>query len=645
MTPKSEILDNLIATIVENTVGDVTATDILTVFQQIIDSYLHQEDSINHNDLANLNLDDYKHLTAIQLTALETIISTYADKIDTTDAQTLANTAESNSNAYADSVSSNAENNAKSYADTLVVGLLDDRGNYDASVDLFPSSGGSGTAGAIKKGDLWTVSVSGTLGGVDVSIGDAIRALSDTPGQTSANWNITENNLGYVPENSLNKKTDIEANKTSNTFFAPIKAIYDWAVGLFQPMLVSGTNIKTINGNSILGSGDLLLDGVFGIPDSNGKYTFYSSLTLAFASASNGQVVEMFADYTETGAVTVTFPVGVSLQGNGHTYKHTHASATHTFKFNQSDKYNVKNLTIERTNATAGAIVLLGTPDLYGGQPAISVYVIADGLTIKTNRYATYGSGTAVFDIVGANIFLSGSGQVYSSTLKKCTVYGDSLSTVTIVQNSTIHNTNVYHLGNQPSLSQCYAFNSTVTATLASACSEMIEVANCYFICGSGTCIAPSGMSPKYSNSLFIAASGVVFGQNSGYCEVNNCTLKSYTNVTVSTSAGVMFNGCRFIAYGSAVVDSGNAYYSNCSFYCYYNNAGGHAFTSRISAINFITNCDFRVTNASANCIYAASATTNKYSGCNFIGATTPVHANVTQGISTTKDNQGNILI
>ena len=333
MTPKSEILDNLIATIVENTTGDVTATDILTVFQQIIDSYLHQEDSINHNDLANLNLGDYKHLTAIQLTALETIISTYADKIDSTDAQALADTAESNSNAYADSVSSNAENNAKSYADTLVVGLLDDRGNYDASVDLFPSLGGSGTAGAIKKGDLWTVSVSGTLGGVDVSIGDAIRALSDTPGQTSANWNITENNLGYVPENSLNKKTDIEANKTSNTFFAPIKAIYDWAVGLFQPMLVSGTNIKTLNGNSILGSGNfdtsvpqankIYVDSINGV-DSTGRGRIDNPyLTVEYALSDNtntGTVTAITTNNSETltsVSSTSNIKVGQVISGAG----------------------------------------------------------------------------------------------------------------------------------------------------------------------------------------------------------------------------------------------------------------------------------------------------------------------------------------
>lgn len=97
-----------------------------------------------------------------------------------------------------------AEVNAKAYADTLVIGLLDDRGNYDASGNTFPAAGGSGVAGAILKGDLWTISVAGVLGGVAVTVGDVVRALTDTPGQTAANWVITENNLGYVPENSAN---------------------------------------------------------------------------------------------------------------------------------------------------------------------------------------------------------------------------------------------------------------------------------------------------------------------------------------------------------------------------------------------------------------------------------------------------------
>lgn len=94
---------------------------------------------------------------------------------------------------------------SQAYADGLVVGLLDDRGNYDASTNLYPATGGSGTAGAILKGDLWRISVAGTLGGVAVTPGDQIRALVDTPAQTAGNWAVTEANLGFVPENSANK--------------------------------------------------------------------------------------------------------------------------------------------------------------------------------------------------------------------------------------------------------------------------------------------------------------------------------------------------------------------------------------------------------------------------------------------------------
>lgn len=84
---------------------------------------------------------------------------------------------------------------ARAYADGLVVGLLDDRGNYDASGNVFPSSGGSGAAGAIKKGDIWFISVAGTLGTKDVEVGDQLRALVDTPGSTAGNWAISQVNI------------------------------------------------------------------------------------------------------------------------------------------------------------------------------------------------------------------------------------------------------------------------------------------------------------------------------------------------------------------------------------------------------------------------------------------------------------------
>ncbi|MGZ4158817.1 MAG: hypothetical protein ACXVED_17305, partial [Bacteroidia bacterium] len=86
--------------------------------------------------------------------------------------------------------------------------------------------GGSGTGGAVNKGDLWTVSVAGTLGGQSVVVGDIIRALVNTPGQTSSNWAITQNNIGYVAENSANKVTSISGSST-NIQYPGAKLVFD----------------------------------------------------------------------------------------------------------------------------------------------------------------------------------------------------------------------------------------------------------------------------------------------------------------------------------------------------------------------------------------------------------------------------------
>lgn len=117
----------------------------------------------------------------------------------------------------------------KEYVDPLVQGLLDDRGNYDASVNTFPAAGGSGSAGAIVKGDTWYISVAGTLGGASVGIGDTIRSLVDTPGQTASNWAILEGNIGFVPENVANKDTDGTLSANSDTKYPSQKAVKTYA--------------------------------------------------------------------------------------------------------------------------------------------------------------------------------------------------------------------------------------------------------------------------------------------------------------------------------------------------------------------------------------------------------------------------------
>ena len=75
-------------------------------------------------------------------------------------------------------------------APTLPANMVVDCGNHNASSNLFPTAGGTGTAGAIKRGNQFDITVAGTLGGVDVEPGVTIRAKIDDPGQTLSNWRI-----------------------------------------------------------------------------------------------------------------------------------------------------------------------------------------------------------------------------------------------------------------------------------------------------------------------------------------------------------------------------------------------------------------------------------------------------------------------
>lgn len=81
-----------------------------------------------------------------------------------------------------------------SYVDAAVVGLLEDKGNQDCSANPnYP---------AASKGDVYTVSVAGKIGGASgttVEVGDWFRAIADNAGGTHAgvgtSWVIVQANL------------------------------------------------------------------------------------------------------------------------------------------------------------------------------------------------------------------------------------------------------------------------------------------------------------------------------------------------------------------------------------------------------------------------------------------------------------------
>lgn len=99
----------------------------------------------------------------------------------------------------------------KQYADGLVAGLLDYRGAFTPAVASgatgYPTTGGSGSAGAILKGDVYFASAAGFILTEAIQAGDSVVAKIDSPGQTAANWDKLNVNISYVPEDAANKVT------------------------------------------------------------------------------------------------------------------------------------------------------------------------------------------------------------------------------------------------------------------------------------------------------------------------------------------------------------------------------------------------------------------------------------------------------
>ena len=116
---------------------------------------------------------------------------------------------------------------ANDYADSLVVGLWDDRGSFNATVNTYPTTGGSGPLSTILKGDIWTISEEATSGPlVSYLLGTTVRAKVDAPGQLTENWATLEVGFGYVPENKYNKVESLSASST-HWQYPTAKLMYD----------------------------------------------------------------------------------------------------------------------------------------------------------------------------------------------------------------------------------------------------------------------------------------------------------------------------------------------------------------------------------------------------------------------------------
>lgn len=215
---------------------------------------------------------------------------------------------------YTDTVAGTTLTSANSYADTLVVGLLDDRGNYNpTATSAYPTeaNNGSGAAGAILKGDLWSISADGTMGGIAVTVGDTVRALVDAPAQTASNWAIIQNNIIYVPENVTNKSTDANLG-SSDVLYPTQKAVKDYvtANALTNASTRYSVNAQTGTTYTVV-AGDVTPTGRVIVKCTNAAAITVTIATPTSLGVSTGDSVNIRQG--GTGIVTISG----ALEGNG----------------------------------------------------------------------------------------------------------------------------------------------------------------------------------------------------------------------------------------------------------------------------------------------------------------------------------------
>ena len=425
-----------------------------------------------------------------------------------------------------------------------------------------------------------------------------------------------------------------------------------------QTKLVSGTSIKTINGNSLLGSGDLVISGgggsgIFGIPNASGVYTYYATLTLAMAAAVSGNTIEMFADVTETGAVTITLKNGVNINGNSHTYTLNNSGLTHalTVAVTVATSCNINNLNVIRTGSTgtlfdnscltlgaagSGVINCAGSTFRNSGSGVgilfntNSTHEINYAVAYSTSTYAAFG----IFTSAGAklnNCIGYGTSGGYGI---RCHNGGD-------IQNCTGVSDSGYGIFGG-SGNQC---NSVGISTSGSGFYVAANAYNCVgrsvsgvgfegssatnIVCCVG--VSVSGIGISVNNSLLYSCTGIS-SSSRGFQILG--TSKAYNITSKSTSSYSVFANAATIEI------------HNSNIICDWNNAGGIGISSNTTILpSIILNSTFLLANATAPYLFngptaqAVSTRGNTYKG----GAAYSVL--ITQAIVATEDTQGNIFL
>ena len=208
-------------------------------------------------------------------------------------------------------------------------------------------------------------------GGSTTFVGLSDKATADLPGTNTPLANALSGK-----EATSNKKTDVDANKTSDTFFPSIKAVFDWVSGLFVTGAVSstddaiarfdGTTGKLVQNSSVIvtdagniGIGTTALDAKFVIRGGDGS-TYSSGMTIA---ATGGNVYAVYPTVNDLRFRSVTAGLDVivfAYDGNigiGTMSPTANCDVNGTSRFRDSSTFNGQIIDNAGSSGTDGQVL------------------------------------------------------------------------------------------------------------------------------------------------------------------------------------------------------------------------------------------------------------------------------------------------